>query len=1857
MRKVGIIIVLLACVLSLPAFSQPPAGWTPPDFQLIMNNFQSKLDAVCNNAWTNTAYPFVVGTSYDPPFNQGSPAFPGLNHIEDNIKDDDLLALLQKVLENDACVRELLGGSFVDSVRNQFYANQQLVQTFETYFTFKLNDSTRISLDYILSANDRPAWTDPATLYTGQGGQNLTICVDSGIFIVGTTCLSITDFEPAGLEIPSLWGDDGLLNSEVAPGLGDDLRDLIAAYLTIGKQGMADYMQAVVFQTFYRGVLPNIMDLVLSLINFKEDYAPMIEAWLPPIDFEALKNEKAYDPGTVSNITVAKDLVPDLRICIDADPPCSSNYVQLNYVNATVSNIKPGVVQYWLNKYQLGQNGFGTGFASRLAATGDLNLNGTTNYQDYVTAGMNRAQWFVTAGAGVQFYWTSDLIQPAAPINYGVQANFKAEATGGSGGPITYKWYAGPTPSTLTEVVGETGTTYNPVINFYSTPGNTQTRYYKAVASTAACSSTIDLNSTTVVVTGGDPPPITIYTQPVGGQYQPGQNVTLTIAAGVSAGTLSYQWQKYNTGTTAWDNIVGATGTSLAITGITAANAGNYRCVVSNIIAGKDDKANAAYSVNSNEVTLEVAPTIVIDPQPVGGDLNIGGNITLTCGASVTSGNLSYRWRFNPGTGWVNLTPWTDTFATSLSVDWNIVGATINDSGSYRLEVSNTLAPFGTYYKNSASATVNVSSGAVYYVDPTGNNTTGKSWAEAFWSLQDAIFAANADPGGNGGEVWVAGGPMNDPIVYNEPRTVLWGGSVGDPGRQAGSLVMMSNVGLYGGFEGYRDGAGRQETSRLQRNRAKNVCIIDGSTARGGSPAYHVVVFGARLAAVVNAVVDGFIITGGNAAGISGDYHTWRGGGIYNYGSTPTIANCIIRDNRAAVSGGGIANEQAGFGTADAVLKNCVIHSNHANRQADGGVGPDGGNPLRGGGGIFNNVSSVACNFETIFGNTIDATYVGDPLQHGQESGGMYTWNATPTVTNSIIWGNNGSIRHEKPATAPPTQNTTANYSDVQMTAGTYPGAGNINVLPGLTNNTYEGLVGPEFSDFVPNTGAPVLNVGDPSVSGGDDLLGVPRPINTIVDMGAFELSTVSPTPACLPITLDISATPDTDAIDPFAIFDAENSTLEAPLWYLELTPKTFTCADIPTTTIQLVAYDILGRSGTCNSTATVYETVDPVPVCNNITVELDGTGNYTLTTADIDALSAGSSDNCTAAGDLVITALPTSFTCADVALPVNVTITVEDESGNSASCTAQVTVNDSVPPVPPATPAAISVDLLPSGTRTLNLTELQSLATGSTDNCSVDLPATTADPYIFTCADLGTNSVAITVYDINGNSAVGSADVTVNDVTPPVLTGVIPITHVTVNGLFDESDALVGVTAADVCSGDVTAGITVTAVDEGANPVSWPIDPEDRGDGQPWITAPDIDYVFDLTYSVQDGSGNLQTATTALTFFALQLPEITVNGENPVTVECPGPYSDAGATAYDPESESDITDSMTTVVAVNPGVTGTYTVTYSVAVPGYPSLPPVTATRTVFVVDTQAPVISLLEDNPLYWQVGEPFMSPAVADDACDGDLTGDIVISGDIDQVNSNVLGTYYLHFDVVDGEDNPADTVDLTVVLGDLLVITQDPVGTRLYTNSPPYDLSATYINGFNVAGYQWFADTVGQGFVADATSPNTVTLTVNPASLTPGIHNYYVAVTDDSGDVLSDTAQIEVGAPLSSTALVDVTLPELAEYTWSITVTGGLGTVHYQWLAKRAGDADWTPVVDGAYGAGSYDGADTNKLDLVFTADMAGQYRVEVSDDLSSITVGPATLALDPGVPAVGLLGLAALTLATALGGATALRKRK
>lgn len=79
--------------------------------------------------------------------------------------------------------------------------------------------------------------------------------------------------------------------------------------------------------------------------------------------------------------------------------------------------------------------------------------------------------------------------------------------------------------------------------------------------------------------------------------------------------------------------------------------------------------------------------------------------------------------------------------------------------------------------------------------------------------------------------------------------------------------------------------------------------------------------------------------------------------------------------------------------------------------------------------------------------------------------------------------------------------------------------------------------------------------------------------------------------------------------------------------------------------------------------------------------------------------------------------------------------------------------------------------------------------------------------------------------------------------------------------------------------------------------------------------------------------------------------------------------------------------------------------------------------------VDTEAPVIALNGNATINLIEGAPFVDPgATAADNVDGDITGDIVVSGDV--VDNGTVGTYIIRYNVSDAAANAATEVTRTV-----------------------------------------------------------------------------------------------------------------------------------------------------------------------------------------------------------------------------------
>lgn len=316
-------------------------------------------------------------------------------------------------------------------------------------------------------------------------------------------------------------------------------------------------------------------------------------------------------------------------------------------------------------------------------------------------------------------------------------------------------------------------------------------------------------------------------------------------------------------------------------------------------------------------------------------------------------------------------------------------------------------------------------------------------------------------------------------------------------------------------------------------------------------------------------------------------------------------------------------------------------------------------------------------------------------------------------------------------------------------------------------------------------------------------------------------LDTVSPSMVCqnLTIYLDGSGNASITAND-VDNGSSDNCTVSS----LSLDKTSFTCADEGANTVTLTATDQAGNQSTCTATITVVDSTSPTASCQNLTVYLDGAGNASITAGDIDN---GSSDNCSVAS---LSLDQTSFTCANEGANT-VTLTVTDQAGNQSTCTATVTVLDTVSPTPVS--QNISVYLDANGMATITGADVDN---GSSDNCSVASLA--VSPSSFSCADEGANTVSLTVTDQAGNSSVTTATVTVIDTVAPTAICQDVTVYLDVSGAASITAADVNNGSSDNCS-VVSTDVDVssfTCADEGANTVTLTI--TDQAGNQSTCTA-----------------------------------------------------------------------------------------------------------------------------------------------------------------------------------------------------------------------------------------------------------------------------------------------------------------------------------------------------------------------------------------------------------------------------------
>ncbi len=310
------------------------------------------------------------------------------------------------------------------------------------------------------------------------------------------------------------------------------------------------------------------------------------------------------------------------------------------------------------------------------------------------------------------------------------------------------------------------------------------------------------------------------------------------------------------------------------------------------------------------------------------------------------------------------------------------------------------------------------------------------------------------------------------------------------------SFMLKNGVAIYGGFSG-------SETLLSQRNPAVNITTLSGDIGTVGDPSdnsYHVV---QALGTDSSAVLDGFVIRGGNANGSAtqGD-----GGGIYNTG-LPTLVNLTLTGNHAGSFGGGIYSD---VGTPQ--VTDSTFDSNSAGL-GGGGMYNNGNSPI-----LYNLTfhSNSAGSYGGAMENDSTETLLRNITFNGNSAGtgggALDNTNSLVSIHNSILWGDSA-------AGGPEVFNSSSTIGiDHSIVQGGDAGSNGGTDFSSGTGNL---SANPELGALHSNGGATktmALITGSPAIDGGTntncpstDQRGLPRPVDgnfdtiAVCDMGAVE--------------------------------------------------------------------------------------------------------------------------------------------------------------------------------------------------------------------------------------------------------------------------------------------------------------------------------------------------------------------------------------------------------------------------------------------------------------------------------------------------------------------------------------------------------------------------------------------------------------------------------------------------------------------------------------------------------------------------------------------------------------------------------
>ena len=669
-----------------------------------------------------------------------------------------------------------------------------------------------------------------------------------------------------------------------------------------------------------------------------------------------------------------------------------------------------------------------------------------------------------------------------------------------------------------------------------------------------------------------------------------------------------------------------------------------------------------------------------------------------------------------------------------------------------------------------------------------------------------------------------------------------------------------------------------------------------------------------------------------------------------------------------------------------------------------------------------------------------------------------------------------------------------------------------------------------------------------------------------------------------------------------------------AVTWTHDFTSLSDDCGATGSALVTFTASDDCGNTTTSSATFTIEDTTAPTANAQDLTLTLDGTGNISLTAAEVDN---GSND--APQGAVTLSIDVTSFTCAETGAN-SVTLTVTDECGNTSTSVATITVQDTENPTISGMPANINL------TNDAGICGAVATWTAPTtdDNCSSTISGDAASGDTF---PVGTTTVTYTATDASGNTATSTFDITVTDDEDPVIAGtpsditqtadaeqcaaVVTFTAATANdncgiatfsGSASSGDSFpvgattVTYTATDDAGNTSTSSFTVTITDDEApvitgTPsnieadmdasscdavVSWTAPSTTDNCSTTLTSSHDSGDTFNggvttVTYTSTDGAGNVTTSSFTVTVSDAEDPTIagmptTINLNNDAGI-C-GAVATWTAPTTDDNCSSTISGTHTSGSIFGVGTT---TVTYTATDDAGNTA---AETFQVIVTDTENPVIagtpSDMTQTADAGQCGAvvTFTAPTASDNCSVVTFTDDAA-SGDTFPV-----GTTTVTYTATDASGNTAtSTFDITVTDDEDPVIAGTPSDITQTADAEQCAAVVTFTaatanDNCGIATFSGSASS-GDSFPVGAT---TVTYTATDDAGNTSTSSFTVTITDDEAPVITGTpSNIEADMDASSCdAVVSWTAPSTTD-NCSTTLTsshdsgdtfnGGVTTVTY------------------------------------------------------------------------------------------------